>query len=92
MEKSFYRIIHKLRNEKELGEIFKITLTDNEREMIAERWKIFEALSRGLSQREVARYVNCSVVTVTRGAKNYRNAKKKIDKYLLMVANSKPRK
>ena len=50
--------------------------------MMTERWKIFDAFDRGLSQREVAKEVPCSIVTATRGAKVYRDNREAVKKYL----------
>ena len=52
---------------------------------MVERWKIFEALDKGLSQRDVAKTVPCSIVTATRGAKVYRENKETVKKYLKLV-------
>ncbi len=70
------------KSKQELDAFLGITFTDKERELIEERWRIFYALSKGMSQREVARVVNCSVVTATRGAKTYRMHEKEINAYL----------
>lgn len=60
-----------------------ITFTENERIMIEERWRIFLGLSQGMSQREVAKAIPCSVVTVTRGARTYRKFKNMISRFLV---------
>ncbi len=77
-----YIILKKVKSEEEFLELLNITLTEKEQEMILERWQILAALEEGLSQREVAKKVNCSVVTVTRGAKAYREQKENIKKWL----------
>ena len=69
-------------NETEFNQFMQITFTSNERAMIEERWRIFDELRQEKSQREVAKSVPCSVVTVTRGAKVYRNYKNLIDRFL----------
>lgn len=66
----------------DLDELLQITFTESERAMILERWRIYDAFDRGLSQREVAREVPCSIVTATRGAKNYRAHKEAIQRFL----------
>lgn len=59
-----------------------LTFTEHERAMMTERWRIFDALDRGLSQRDVAKDVPCSIVTATRGAKVYRENRAAIQKFL----------
>ena len=77
-----YEIIKQAGSEKEFSKICEITFTEKELEMIEERWKIFSLLKKGYTQREAAKELNCSVVTVTRGAKAYRKYQKTIDSYL----------
>lgn len=62
-----------------------LTFTEHERAMMLERWRIFDALDRGLSQRDVSKEVPCSIVTATRGAKVYRENREAIKKYLKIL-------
>jgi Trp operon repressor len=62
-----------------------VFLTENERVMLQERIAIFRELSKGASQRDVASRIGCSVVTVTRGAKAYRENRAVIDKWLVLL-------
>lgn len=77
-----YELFKSARNEAEFNELLHLTFTEHERAMMIERWKIFDAFDRGLSQRETAKEVPCSIVTATRGAKVYRENKEAIKKYL----------
>lgn len=77
-----YELFKSARTEAEFNELLKLTFTEHERDMMAERWKIFDAFDRGLSQREVAKEVPCSIVTATRGAKVYRDNREAVKKYL----------
>lgn len=70
------------RSETEFDELLHLTFTEHERDLMLERWRIFDAFDRGMSQREVAREVPCSIVTATRGAKVYRENREAIQKYL----------
>lgn len=70
------------RSETEFDELIHLTFTEHERDLMLERWRIFDAFDRGMSQREVAREVPCSIVTATRGAKVYRENREAIQKYL----------
>ena len=77
-----YQLFQSARSEADFQELLRLTFTEHERNLMLERWRIFEASDRGLSQREVAREVPCSIVTATRGAKVYRENREAIQKYL----------
>lgn len=77
-----YQLFQSARTEKEFNELLDLTFTEHERAMMAERWRIFDALDRGLSQRDVAKEVPCSIVTATRGARVYRENKAAIQELL----------
>lgn len=76
------RLLTQLHENAEYQQFQRVFLTENEREMLQERIAIFRELSKGVSQREVASRIGCSVVTVTRGAKAYRENRAVIDKWL----------
>lgn len=80
-----YQLFQSTRSEKEFNQLLDLTFTEHERAMMAERWRIFDALDRGLSQREVSKEVPCSIVTATRGAKVYRENREAIKKYLEII-------
>lgn len=80
-----YKVLKNLESENEFLELLEITFTENEREMMLERWRIFSATEKGLSQREVAKQVKCSVATATRGAKAFRQNKEQIQKWLEII-------
>jgi len=77
-----YHLFQSVRSEAEFFELLELTFTEHERAMILERWRIFDALDRGLSQRDVSKEVPCSIVTATRGAKVYRDSKPSVRKFL----------
>ncbi len=77
-----YQLFRSVGSEADFNELLNLTFTENEREMMLERWRIFDALDRGLSQREVSKQVPCSIVTATRGAKVFRENKMAIRKLL----------
>ncbi|MEO6038051.1 MAG: Trp family transcriptional regulator [Saprospiraceae bacterium] len=79
-----YQIFQSVHSEGEFNELLDITFTEHERALMLERWRIFDACDRGLSQREVSKEVPCSIVTATRGAKVYRDNRAIIQKYLLV--------
>lgn len=43
-------------------------LTPQERETIAERWQLVQALASGMTQREIAKKCNVSISKITRGS------------------------
>jgi Trp operon repressor len=77
-----YQLFQSSLSEQEFNELLQLTFTENERAMMVERWRIFDAFERGCSQREVAKEVPCSIVTATRGAKVYRDNKEAVKKHL----------
>ena len=77
-----YQLFENARSEAEFKELLELTFTEHERAMMLERWRIFDALDQGMSQREVSKSVPCSIVTATRGAKVFRENKKAIQKWL----------
>ncbi len=77
-----YELFQSAKTEAEFNELLQLTFTEHERAMMVERWKIFDAFDRGLSQREVSKEVPCSIVTATRGAKVYRDNREAVKKYL----------
>lgn len=77
-----YHLFQSVRSEAEFESLLHLTFTEHERDLMVERWRIFDAFDRGLSQREVAKEVPCSIVTATRGAKVYRENQDVIKKYL----------
>ncbi|MBK7938792.1 MAG: hypothetical protein IPJ82_17680 [Lewinellaceae bacterium] len=77
-----YKLFKSVSNEPDFETLLKLTFTEHERVLMLERWRIFDALDRGLSQREVSKDVPCSVVTATRGAKVFRENKEEIARFL----------
>ncbi len=77
-----HQLFQSARSEADFQELLGLTFTEHERALMLERWRIFDASDRGLSQRDVAKEVPCSIVTATRGAKVYRENREAIQKYL----------
>ncbi len=77
-----YKLFQSAQSESEFDELLRLTFTENERAMMIERWKIFDAFDQGMSQREVSKEIPCSIVTATRGAKVYRENKTVIQRFL----------
>ncbi|MCC7246245.1 MAG: hypothetical protein IT269_11245 [Saprospiraceae bacterium] len=77
-----YQLFQSVRSESEFEELLKLTFTEHERALMIERWRVFDAADRGLSQREVSKTVPCSIVTSPRGAKVYRENREIIQKFL----------
>lgn len=77
-----YQLFQSSLTPQEFNELLDLTFTEHERDMMHERWRIFDAYERGCTQREVSKQVPCSIVTATRGAKVYRQNKAAIQKHL----------
>jgi TrpR family trp operon transcriptional repressor len=74
--KDFAKFCCKLKSEKELENLFDLFFTLEEKELLASRYVIIQALLKGkLSQREIAEACNVSISQITRGS----NALKIID-------------
>jgi Trp operon repressor len=77
-----YRLFTSVTSTEELDQLLDLTFTESERNKIMERWRIFDACDRGLTQREIAKQVPCSIVTATRGAKIFKSNKEVIQRML----------
>jgi len=53
----------------DMAELFRALLTDKEQLEIANRIRIFDALDRGITQREISEQLGVGIATVSRGAK-----------------------
>ena len=74
--KDFVKLCCKLKSEKELENLFDLFLTLEEKELLASRYVIIQALVKGkLTQREIAKAYNVSISQITRGS----NALKIVD-------------
>ena len=74
--KDFVRLCCKLKSEKDLENLFDLFLTLEEKELLASRYVIIQALVEGkLTQREIAEACKVSISQITRGS----NALKIID-------------
>lgn len=63
------QLIQSTHDKKELKKLFEVLLTPKEIQNIEERIQILELLSKGKTQREIAKELSISITTVTRGNK-----------------------
>lgn len=63
-----YDLFASVRNTDEAEMLLKDILTPQELEVIAERWKLIQALGSGMTQRDVAKKCGVSISKVTRGS------------------------
>ena len=63
------KLVKNLHTEAEIEAFFKELLTKSEIETLSKRWCIMDMLSKGLTQREIAKELQVSLCKVTRGAK-----------------------
>lgn len=67
--KEFIKLCSKIHSPEELGELFDLFLTIEEKETIASRYLIIRALIDGnLTQREIADIYKVSIAQITRGS------------------------
>lgn len=66
--RELYELFAAVRTKEESEMLLRDILTPQERDAIAERWQLIQALASGLTQREVAEKCNVSISKITRGA------------------------
>ena len=66
--KDLYELFAAPDSAKESEMLLKDILTPQELEAIAERWQLIQALSSGMTQRDVAKKCGVSISKITRGA------------------------
>jgi TrpR family transcriptional regulator, trp operon repressor len=66
--RDLYTLFASIDDEKESEMLLKDILTPQERETIAERWQLIQALGTGMSQRDVAKKCGVSISKITRGS------------------------
>jgi Trp operon repressor len=86
-----YIIGRQIKEEKEFKKLIDITFTHKEKKLILERWHIFAECAKGSTQRNIAKNVECSIVTATRGVKAYKENKESIDYYLSLIGKRPPK-
>lgn len=77
-----YHLFQSAGTETAFNELLDLTFTEHERALMLERWRIFDAADRGLTQRKIAEETPCSIVTATRGVRVYKENKELVKKYL----------
>ena len=68
-------LLTNIKNSKLMSEFIKDILTPTEFEEIIIRWQIIKQLSKGVSQREIAKNLKVSIATITRGSRELRDKK-----------------
>ena len=68
-------LLANIKNSKLMSEFIKDILTPTEFEEIIIRWQIIKQLSKGVSQREIAKNLKVSIATITRGSRELRDKK-----------------
>lgn len=63
------KLVKNLHTEVEIEAFFKELLTESEIYTLSKRWRILEMLTKGMTQRDVAKKLEVSLCKVTRGAK-----------------------
>ncbi len=81
-------ILVNAKNSKEIENFIIEILTESELETLSKRWRILEMLSKGSTQREIAKELQVSLCKVTRGSKILKNKKSIAAKYLTKENNN----
>lgn len=67
-----YSLFASVKNAKEAALLLEDILTPSELSSVAERWKVIQALSSGMRQREINRKLKISISKITRGSRALR--------------------
>lgn len=84
-----YRLFSSIDSPKEAELLLKDILTPQERDAIAERWQLIQALASGLTQRDVAKKCEVSISKVTRGAHELKYGSGGFQYFLRKLSKSK---
>lgn len=79
MKKSYKELcilVASVKDKKEAALLLGDLLTEQEREVLAERWQIVQELSKGTPQRKIAEKLGTSIATVTRGSLAFQHGNK----------------
>ncbi len=78
------KVIHSIKNIKDLNLFFEDIFTPAELEDISLRWKLLKDLHEGMTQRKIAEKYSISLCKITRGSKILKNK----DSGVLKILNS----
>lgn len=80
------KFLHLLKKSKNLDDLFKILLTDEEKNDLAKRTLIVEALIKGeKTQREISKNLKVSISKITRGSNELKNTNESFIKFLKIL-------
>lgn len=68
-KKDLIKMFLSIRQEKLMEEFLVDLLTPSEFEEIIKRWQVVKALHKGVPQRQIAKNLNVSIATITRGSR-----------------------
>ncbi|MBI2635764.1 transcriptional regulator [Candidatus Peregrinibacteria bacterium] len=74
-KQALYGLFASVRNAKEAALLLEDILTPRELSSVAERWKLIQALSSGMKQREINKKLKISISKITRGSRALRYGK-----------------
>ncbi|MBI5357739.1 helix-turn-helix domain-containing protein [Candidatus Saccharibacteria bacterium] len=81
-DQELLRFLSEISTDKAMSDVLSNILTPAEREELAIRLQIFKALKSGESQRDIARRLDVSLATVSRGSKELKYGKPGVSKAL----------
>lgn len=79
--KELSELIFSLKTEKEIIKFLNEIFTPDEISLLTKRWRILNLLSKGVTQREIAKELNVSLCKITRGSKILKDKKNIVYKY-----------
>ncbi len=84
-QQELLEVVLRNKNKSDLRSLFSDLLTEQEFDELALRWQIVQELSKGTSQREVAKKFGVGIATVTRGAKALANSRRGVNRLLKLL-------
>jgi TrpR family trp operon transcriptional repressor len=86
LKKGWRKYIQLIKHSDNLNELFKLLLTEEERNGFAKRALIFEALLKGeKTQREISKELKVSISKITRGSNELKTTNETLKKFLRTI-------
>ncbi len=86
--KELYVALSKETDDKFIGDFFECLFTKAELNDFAKRWLLVKEISKGTTQREIARKFHISLCKITRGSKEFKKEDSAFKKMLGLAQNS----
>ena len=93
MNKNYHqlcKLFAAIQNVKEADRLIRDLFTPQEIKVLTERWQIIQELAKGTSQRKVAKKLNVSISTITRGSTTLKYGTKGFSHFLRKLQKPTP--